>query len=435
MKKITSNLIIFLLTVSGVVGQSLPELISTAIEENYAIRIYKNSENIAENNNTAGNAGMLPSVDANGQFSTSFNNTNQQFADGTIREGTNAQVTNASANILANWTVFDGFNVQARYDQLGYLAELGQIDTRYYMEQTAADLAVVYFQLLREELLLENYNELLTISKYRLNIEEKRKSVGSGTGMDYYQALVDFQTDSIRVVGQKNTIKTLNIDINRILNAELERELDLPDTSFKANPLPNKDSLFNASIKNNKQLKQKQLQEMVAETQIRIERADRYPQIDVFAGLEYSKSVQEVGFVNSNRNFGPTVGVAVSFNLYNGGNINREIKNAEIARESTELDKKQVKLEVDAQLLNYYYQYKSVQQRISLAESNLESAKKVYRIADEQLKRGAINGYDFRLTQLTLLTAANTLLELEYALKVLEVNMYRLSGTVLEAYM
>ena len=115
--------------------------------------------------------------------------------------------------------------------------------------------------------------------------------------------------------------------------------------------------------------------------------------------------------------------------------FNREIRNAAIISENATLERKQVELDVDADLLNYYYQYLSVRQRKDLASGNLESATKVYRIADEQLKRGAINGYDFRLTQLTLLNAANTLLELEFSLKVLEINMHRMSGTILEAYL
>lgn len=437
MKKIINNILIALFILAGntVFGQSLQEIINRTLEENYNILIERNDAEIAANNNTLGNAGLLPTIDLNGNASRSYNNTLQKFADGTIREGTNAKVTNYGASALANWTVFDGFRVHARFDELESLQRLGEVDAKFYIEQTVADIAVAYYQLLREHKLLNNYSKSLEISEYRLQIEAKRREVGSGKGIDYHQAVVDFQTDSIRVIGQLNAIKSLEIEINRIMNGDLETEINQADSTFTVLSLPAKDSLFNLSAKNNKQLQQQRLQELIAEAAVRIEKSDRYPQLDVFAGYQYNRSLQEVGFVNSTRNFGPTIGVTVNFNLYNGGNTNREVRNALINSESTTYQRKQVELNVNADLLDYYYQYLSVRQRVTLAEGNLESATKVYRIADEQLKRGAINGYDFRLTQLTLINAANTLLELEFSLKVLEINMHRMSGTILEAYL
>lgn len=437
MKKTINNLLLatFIVIGNSVFGQSLSQIINRTLDENYNIQILRNETQIASNNNSAGNAGQLPTVDLSGNASTSFNNTLQEFADGTVREGKNAQVTNYGASALVNWTAFDGFRVHARFDELENLEKLGEVDARFYIEQTVADIAVAYYQLVREQKLLNNYNKSLEISEYRLRIEEKKREVGSGKGIEYHQAVVDFQTDSIRVLGQLNAIKSLEIELNRVMNGDLETEFNIPDSNFAVLPLPSKDSLFNLSLSNNKQLQQQRLQELISEAVLRIEKADRYPQLNVFAGYQYNKSIQEVGFVNSNRNFGPTVGVTVSFNLYNGGNTNREIKNAVILTENSTLQRKQVELNVDADLLNYYYQYFSVKQRIGLAQSNIESATKVYRIADEQLKRGAINGYDFRLTQLTLLNAANTLLELKFTLKVLEINMNRMSGTILEAYL
>ena len=56
-------------------------------------------------------------------------------------------------------------------------------------------------------------------------------------------------------------------------------------------------------------------------------------------------------------------------------------------------------------------------------------------IAEEQLKQGAINGYDFRMTQQTLLDAQNALSQLQFSLKTLEIGINRLTGAVLEAYL
>ncbi len=57
-----------------------------------------------------------------------------------------------------------------------------------------------------------------------------------------------------------------------------------------------------------------------------------------------------------------------------------------------------------------------------------------YKTAEEQLKQGSINGYDFRLTQLSLLNSELSLMQYQFTLKAIEVNLNRLSGKVLETY-
>src|SRR5690606_25094032 len=126
-------------------------------------------------------SGQLPSVTLNGGTAYSSNNTRQEFADGSFREGSNAGNSNLNLSVLANWTVFDGFAVYAVKDKLGILEKSGKLNLQFYIEQTVADLVVVYYQMMYEKLVLENHHRALQISQYRLQIEEKRKAIGSST--------------------------------------------------------------------------------------------------------------------------------------------------------------------------------------------------------------------------------------------------------------
>jgi outer membrane protein TolC len=185
----------------------------------------------------------------------------------------------------------------------------------------------------------------------------------------------------------------------------------------------------------NSQYNQAKLAELIAETDLRIAQAERHPKVDLFAGYQFSNSFSEVGFISLNRNFGPTVGATVSFNLFNGGKTNLLIKNSEVYRKNAALTKEQTHHNLDADVLKMYHQYQSLKDRVVLAESNVSTIQQVYDVASEQFKRGAINGYDFRLTQQTLLNAQLTLMELQFSLKSIEINLNRLSGNVLEAYL
>ena len=430
-----NSLVVVLIGFSSLANaQTLQELINVALANNYQIRILKNEAQVAANNNTMGNAGQLPTVSLDGAYSTSFNNTRQEFADGSIREGNNAKNTNVNLSVLANWTIFNGFSVYARKNQLNYLEQLGELNSKFYIEQTVSDIVMAYHQLAYETQLLKNYQQTLNISRFRLNLEQKRKEIGSSTAMAFGQALVDYQTDSIMLLNQQNTIKTLEIELNRILSNNLESEINITE-GFTLLPIPAKEELSKMVESSNNQLEQQRLQELIAETELRMSKANRYPKIDLFAGYQYSKTFSEVGFFSSNQNYGPTVGVSVSFNLFNGGAINREIKNTKIFTENSQLTKQDVTQNINADVLKLYNEHVSLGERIILAKSNVATMQKVYETASEQLKKGAINGYDFRLTQLTLLNSELTLMQLQLASKAIEISLNRLSGTVLSTYM
>lgn len=436
MKQISIKLLVFftVFTVQNTSAQTLQEMINIALANNYQINILKNETQIATNNNVVGNTGALPSIDLSGSYAYAYRFANQLFADGTTREGADANNTNLNLSAMVNWTAFDGLRVYAKRDQLKYLEQLGEVNSKFYIEQTVSDIVTAYHQIVYEKQLLKNYQQSLEISLFRFTLEQKRKQVGAGKVMDFGLALVDYQADSIRLLGQQNTIKALQIELNNVLNNALEQELQISDEAFGFVALPSKDSLLE-NVKNaNQSLEQQRLLELISETELRIAKANRYPKIDLFAGFQYSRSTAAVGFINSNQGFGPTAGISINYNLYNGGAVNRDIKNTKIEIENTSLSRKQVNQQLDANVLNFYNEYNTIISQIALAESNVAEMTKVYNTAAAQLQQGAINGYDFRLTQLGLLNSELSLMQLQFTLKAIEINLNRLSGRVLEVY-
>jgi outer membrane protein len=436
MKQIFNSVIAFLIlgTAYNSNAQTLDSLINLALSNNYQIQILKNQETIAANNNTWGIAGRLPSIDIGAGVNSSFSSSKLSFSDGTERVGSFANNTNINASILANWTIFDGFRVQATKEQLNYLAQIGQEDVKFYVEQTVSDIVAAYYQLVYEKQLLTNYQESLDISALRLQIEAKRREVGAAKGIDYGLALVDYQLDSIRLLQQLNTIESIEIDLNRVLTRDLEVPFQI-DTNFSLLILPSKDSLLSSIKTNNKQLQLERLRELLAETEMRIAKADRYPRIDIFGGVQYTQSFSELSLVESSRNIGPAFGINISYNLFNGGATKRNVANSAILIETANLSQKDVNLALDATVLDLYKQYASIQKRIELSTQNIQVMESIYNSAEEQLRRGAINGLDFRTIQLNLLNTELSLIQLQFLLKAVEVNINRLSGSVVEAYL
>ena len=423
-------IILFLIGLKGMAQQTvtLSGLIDRVLTENYQIKIVSNEAKQAKNNNTPGNAGFLPTLDIQGTNSKAINNTHQELFNGTVRDGNNAQSKTYSAYVEANWTIFDGFRMFAQHDKLVLLEQIGQMQARYLIEQTIADVSEAYYQLIMEMSLYNNLQKTLEVSRFRYKLELKRKQVGSGTSLDYNLALMDYNTDSLSVVQQKQTIKSLEIQLNRLSKLDPDQPVIPTEQTMETTIIPDKSTLTDLAVDANKDIKLAMAQELIAEKNVKIQQAARYPQIDLNGRYAYSKQTNEVGVTQLNKTYGSTFGITVRLNLYNGGNLNKAIDNERLAGENSTLTRKNTLDLITSQVVEDYYEYQSLHTQKAIAQSNIELAEKSQEIARAQLERGAINGYDFRQTQLAVITAKNRLLQIEFALKSLEVELDRLTG-------
>ncbi len=414
---------------------TLEELIDRTLQENYQLRVLRNTEQMTRNNNTWGNAGFLPSVDLRGDVFQGIQNTEQRFFNGDVRSGDNARSTRQDAIIELNWTVFDGFRMFAQRDRLTWLEQLSNNDTRYFIEQTLADITRLYYQLLMEKQVLETVEKSLEVSAFRLQLEEQKRNVGTGNALLYQQALIDYNSDSAMVAMRAMQVKELQIQINRITNREPDFAFAPAAAAVDLSGVDTMDELVEKAITSNLDLERAHLEEMIAETTIRIERSARYPVVSLFGNYSYSNQTNEVGFLESSTALGGQYGIRVRFNLYDGGQQNTRIRNAMLALESSELSTMDVRAMLTSQMASLINRYESYLTQYKLLDQSLKAAENSLVIAEEQLQAGAISGFEFRQAQLTSLRVQNQKIELLFSLKSLEIDIFRLSGELMEKIM
>ncbi|MFW5706503.1 MAG: TolC family protein [Bacteroidota bacterium] len=433
-KKIsTFCILILLLTTVGVSQQymSLRQLVDRALEENYQLQIVRNQEQMAANNNTLGNAGFLPGINIRADQIWGIQNTEQQFFNGESRSGDNARSSRQDAVIELDWTIFDGFSMFAQRQKLIALQQLGEVDTRYFVEQTVSDLAVFYYQLVKEQQVLESLQKSLQISAFRLRLEEQTRSIGTGNALFYHQALIDYNADSILVNHREMIIRELQLQISRMINLPLD-EVVTPDVSdFDLNGLEDQQSLLQKALESNSQMETARLEELIAESNLRIERAMRYPNISVFGNYAYSNQVNEVGFLESSTAYGGQFGIRVRFNLYSGGRQNTRIKNVLLEQENTQIAETDTRVLLETQLAMQRNRYEAFMQQVRMLQQSLDAANRSLDIAKQQLELGAISGFEFRQAQLTAIRVENQLAELMFTLKSIEIDVARITGQLM----
>lgn len=412
---------------------TLQDIVNQTLEENYQIRIIKNQQLAAENENTFGNAGFLPSVDASASQSWSVQNSELSFFNGEGRTGENAQSTSLNAMLEANWTVFDGFRMFAAKEQFESLERLSDVQTRFFIEQTVTDITHLYNELISSEELLVVYGKSFEISRFRLNLEREKREIGAGNALMYHQALTDYNADSILMVRQRAMITDIKMQINRILNNEPTADwttgTTLDSEHLSASSL---NELVDKVLENNLEIEISRIEEVLAETNVRMEKSMRYPQVDLFGRYSFNRQTSEVGFVEESQNYGFQYGITVRMNLFSGNQQNIRIRNALLEQENTELSRLDTDQLLRSQTARFINQYQSYLQEYDLMRENLETARKSLEIAREQLSLGAINGFEFRQNQLTVFQIENQIIQLKLSIKALETDIRRLSGDIVQ---
>ena len=109
---------------------TLEDALKIALENNYEIRISKNDLSIDKTNVSIGNAGMLPTLTANVIDNNNIQNTTQTRIDGTNNTLDNAKNNSLTYGVGLDWTVFDGFKMFTRLDQLKALQKLGEAELK-----------------------------------------------------------------------------------------------------------------------------------------------------------------------------------------------------------------------------------------------------------------------------------------------------------------
>ncbi len=419
----------------GVEGQmSLSEVVDKALEENYEVRLSKLDEKQARNRNTFGNAGFMPSVTLQGRASSGWTNTRQVFFNAENQERKGARSNSQSAGLMVNWTIFDGFAMFARKERLEHLVELGEADTRYYVSQTVADLATVYYQLQQEKKRLELLRSTLTLSDERLALEKERLELGSGSELRVQQARMDRDTDSSLVLQQKARLRELRIRLSELMGLEPDQRIEPGDPMKLREPLKIS-KLRDSTLKKNARISRAQIQEMVERTERDIVEGEQWPEVSLFGSYNYDRSTSNVGFFRANREFGPTLGVRVRFDLYDGGKKRTERQNAALDIEKQKVAREQLEQEVEAALLKTHERYRLALERVDLAEDRVRNAEGLMEKAKKRFEEGMIDHIEYREIQLKVLEAENALLRTRFEAKQNEIALLRLSGGLVERVM
>ena len=273
--------------------------------------------------------------------------------------------------------------------------------------------------------------ESVLISLDRLERAEATYAFGSFSKVELLNAEVDLRNDSTDLIDSRlryeNSIKVLNnvigidpgteYDVDRIV--EYEEYLDLG-------------ILLDEALQRNSNYLISRAQLTQSELDIKLARSNYFPSLDLQAGYAYNNSAFDANFLESQRNNGWNTGVTLSYNIFNGGQTRRAEQNAKIQMESSQVRIDQTENQLKTDILTSFNTFETNKDLLALNIRNLELAEANYSRSQEAYAVGEITGLQLREAQLNLLSSKFTVSQLSVQTKASEINLYYLSGTLVD---
>ena len=403
------------------------EAISIALENNYSIRIAANDLQIDKTNVTIGNAGFLPAVDAVITNNNSIQNSSQTRSDGTVTALDDARNNSLNYGVALNWTIFDGFKMFARYEQLKEIQKLGESELKVTVISRVSDVVERYFELVQQKQQLAALDTTIVISQQRVDLAQNRFTIGKASRLEVLNAQVDLNTDQTNVLRQRELFANTKILLNQLLARDtktafdVENEINIDETLV----LP---TLEEAALQQNPILQSQLINKRIAELQLKQVRASRYPSVSVSTGYNIAESESSLGFTSSSSAKGLNYGFSARMPLFDGFNQQRNERVAKLQIENSELQIAELNQRLLAQLGTTYQTYLTNLQLVELEDRNQAIAKQNLEITMEKFRIGTIPTIEFRTAQLNYVNATVRKSNSLYQAKLSEVMLRELSG-------
>ncbi len=414
---------------------TLNDAIAIALENNYNIRVTKSDQRVAEIQNAWGSVGLFPTIDLSVGNNRSWTDTNAGFGDN--------ESERLQGGVDLKWLLFDGFSVHIRKSQLNLFEDLSAGNTAAVVEQTIQDVILAYYTVLLDREKRQVAETLMQLSEDRFNYQSERQQLGSQTTYDVLQAQNSFLEDKGRFmlqdVAYKNAIRNLNFLMAKDPGTmwSFTAEFSVDPKQYDVSTLQDK------MLSSNRTLKNQYISQKLLEKNVSLSRADWSPTLALGAGYDnwdnestYDKVINLVTGSKSSSVFskGYSVGLNLSWSLFNGGNRHRAVQIAKIDRETGETQIENIKHTLSNQLYNFYEIHLVRQELLNVADEALQTAQLNLDISEEKFKSGAINSFNFRDVQLLYLNSAVNRLDAIYAYIDVDTALMRLTGGIISQY-
>ncbi|MBV8255111.1 MAG: TolC family protein [Chitinophaga sp.] len=414
---------------------TLEQAIDVALKNNFDIRLAKNTAEMSANDYAYANFAFAPRLNATAGTTWSRTATKQEFANGTKRDTSGIKGQNVNASVNLNWTLFDGMKMFATRNKLEAIKNLGELAIKSQVQNSIATVIGGYYNIVQEKQQLKALAEQMSISEERVKLSDAKFQTGLGPKTDWLQSKVDLNAQKALYLRQQTVIEQSKALLNQLMAVpETSTFYDVVD-SIPLNSALSLGELQENIAQNNASIKVQEQNVAVSSLTVKEKRADYFPIVSFNSAYNFNRNTSNAASNNFspkfNRNGVLNYGLTATVPIFNGFNVKRQVRNAQLDLEYQHISLDNIKSQISLSLSNAFKDYEYYKQALALEEENLELAKENMMVALERFKQGVSTTIEVKQAQQSLEDSYTRLILARYNTKLAETELRRLNGSIL----
>lgn len=346
---------------------------------------------------------LLPSLNFQWSFS--------QFSPESFNIGTNALADRLTQfSLSASYDVFRG---GAKFHELAGSgaaidgAVAGEVQARY---QTALATEADYYDVIAQRQLRDVAQERVRRATEQMGVARARVLSGAAVQTDSLQQLLELTRAEVELLRQRSALTVARLQLGRQIGRAGPVDAADPDIAESEElPLSLADAVREAS-RSSPSLLVARSEQRAAEAAFKAERATYLPTVSLFG--QYSGFDEDIVPTATTRT---TVGVAVSYPLFDGGGRQLRVFRASTARRVADAVAADAELAAARDITEAYEAYTTARASGELAERAVTVAQENLRVQSERYRAGATTIVDLVTAQVDLASAQADLVQARFA--------------------
>lgn len=400
---------------------TLEQCIDHAIQNNITLKQQELTVQYNENQLLQSKIDVAPSVNASLGHSFVFGKSTG--IDNTYVND-NSQVSSFGASV--DVTVFNGFTKLNTIKQCEIELEAALQDLEKTKDDISLAVASAYLEILFNKELVNTTREQLQVTNQQIEHNTQLVDAGKLAKGKLLETEAQKAEEELTLTNYENELSLSLLNLEQLLDLDVSDSFDIVmpkfDPTLLSAELYSSSEVFNKAVTEWPEIKSKELLVKIAEYDTKLVKAQRYPYLSASASMSNYYNNMFVGSDNAKIPFGEQLdlngqkilGVSLTIPIFNGYEVETNIKNSYIGYESSKYDLQLAKDNLQKEIQQVYQNAVAAMKKYYSSERAVTSTEEAFRYIEEKFNLGIVTPLEYNESKNKVTNAQSSFIQAKY---------------------
>ncbi|HTI11122.1 MAG TPA: TolC family protein [Puia sp.] len=373
---------------------SLQDCLDYALKNNITVNTLRLSQRSASEDLLLAKAGVQPNLSATGSEYLNF----QKGVNGNGSYGNRKFTESGNAGLSSSVILYQGGYIRNNIREKQLLQQTAGLDILQEENDITLNVTQAFLNILLAKENIVYLQDLVNTSQSQVKQAQQKYDAGTIALKDLAQLQAQMANDKYSLVTAQNSHRQNVISLKLLLQlpSELAFEVQEPDTIIAQNLVTSLSETQQEALATRPEVKISDKQVDLAHVDLQLARSGYLPTLQGAGAIGANHSGGDPGILQQlDNSFYQQIGLTLSIPIFNRRVNKTNVEKAKIQIEQSELDRKNIRNNLSLTVEQAFVNVENAQGQYDASVEQLQYTKESYRIADEQLKVGAITTVDY----------------------------------------